>query len=53
MKAKKRPSYIQSATVSNEKALLIREIKEAVESLKLIRQGKLAGMPARELLRQL
>jgi hypothetical protein len=37
--------YVKAKTISEEKALLIEEIKEAVEELKLIRQGKLKGIP--------
>ena len=42
--------YVKTKTLSGEKALLIEEIKEAVDNLKLVRQGKLKGRPARELL---
>ena len=34
-------SYVKARTISDEKALLMEEIKEAVEEMKLIRQGKL------------
>ena len=43
-------SYVKTKLISDEKALLIEEIKEAVEELTLIRQGKLKGIPARQLL---
>ncbi len=46
-------SYVKTTTISNEKALLMEEIKEAVEELKLIRQGKLKGIPAKQLLDEL
>jgi hypothetical protein len=46
-------SYVKVKTISDEKALLIEEIKEAVENLNLIREGKLKGRPARELLDEL
>jgi polyhydroxyalkanoate synthesis regulator phasin len=46
-------SYVKIKTISDEKALLIEEIKEAVENLKLVKQGKLTGRPARELLDEL
>ncbi|MFN3300271.1 MAG: hypothetical protein ACK41Z_08750 [Sediminibacterium sp.] len=45
--------YVKAKTISEEKALLIEEIKEAVEELKLIRQGKLKGIPANQLLVEL
>jgi hypothetical protein len=43
-------SYVKAKTISNEKALLMLEIKEAVEELSMIRQGKLKGVPAKQLL---
>jgi hypothetical protein len=45
--------YVKAKTISEEKALLIEEIKEAVEELKLISQGKLKGIPAKQLLDEL
>lgn len=45
--------YVKAKTISNEKALLMEEIKEAVENLKLVRQGKLKARPAKELLNEL
>jgi len=32
--------YVKTKTISNEKALLIEEFKEAAEEMKLIRAGK-------------
>jgi hypothetical protein len=46
-------SYVKTKTISNEKALLMEEIKEAVDELTLIRQGKLKGISAKELLDEL
>ena len=46
-------SYVKAKTISEEKALLIEDIKEAVEELKLIRQGKLKGISAKQLLDEL
>jgi hypothetical protein len=46
-------SYVKVKTISKEKALLIEEIKEAVENLTLVREGKLKARPARELLDEL
>ena len=34
-------SYVKAKTISNEKAVLMEEIKEAVENLALARRGKL------------
>ena len=45
--------YVKAKTLSNEKALLMEEIKEAVENLRLVRQGKLKARPAKELLDEL
>jgi len=46
-------SYVKAKTISKEKAVLMEEIKEAVEELALIRQGKLQGIPAKQLLDEL
>jgi hypothetical protein len=46
-------SDVKKKTISDEKALLIEEIKEAVHELTLIRQGKLKGIPAKKLLAEL
>ena len=40
--------YVKTVTLSDEKAMLMEEIKEAVEELKLIKQGKLQGIPAKQ-----
>lgn len=45
--------YVKAKTISDEKALLMGEIKEAVENLKLVRQGKLKARPAKDLLKEL
>lgn len=45
--------YVKATTISDEKALLIEEIKEAVDSLKLARQGKLKLKTARALYNEL
>lgn len=39
--------------ISGEKALLMEEIKEAVEELNLIKSGKLKGISAKDLLNEL
>ena len=46
-------SYVKTTTISAEKALLMEEIKEGVENLKFIRQGKLKGRPAKDLLNEI
>ena len=42
-------SYVKAKTISNEKALLMEEMKEAVENLALARKGKLKLKTARQL----
>jgi hypothetical protein len=46
-------SYVKARTISDEKALLIEEIKEAVENLKLVKHGKLKARLAKDLLNEL
>jgi hypothetical protein len=46
-------SFVKVKPISNEKALLMEEIKEAVENVKLARQGKLKPKPLSELLDEL
>jgi hypothetical protein len=46
-------SYVKTKTISNEKAVLMEEIKEAVENLTLARQGKLKLKSARDLYNEL
>jgi hypothetical protein len=46
-------SFVKVKTISDEKALLIEEIKEAVENLELAKNGKLKLKTARELYNEL
>ena len=46
-------SYVKAEPLSEEKALLLKEIKEAVKEMKLIREGKLKARPVKELLDEL
>lgn len=46
-------NFVKAKPLSDEKAELIGNIREAVEELKLVRQGKLKGIPAKELLDEL
>jgi hypothetical protein len=46
-------SYVKTTTISDEKALLLEEIKEAVNNLALVREGKLKARPAQDLLNEL
>jgi len=45
--------FVKTKTISNEKALLMEEIKDAVDELNLIKKGKLKGIPAKQLLDEL
>lgn len=45
--------FVKAKPLSDENAVLIDEIKEAVEDLKLIRQGELKARPARDLIGEL
>ncbi len=46
-------SFVKAKPLSDEKAVLMEDIKEAVENLKLVREGKMKARPARELLDEL
>jgi len=46
-------SYVKAKPLTDEKSLLMEEIKEAVENLKLVLKGKLKARPAKELLDEL
>ena len=45
--------YVKTKTLSEEKAVLIEEIKQAVEEMKLVRAGKLKARPIEDLLNEL
>jgi len=45
--------FVKAKPISNEKALLMEEINEAVENVKLVKQGKLKAKPLNELLNEL
>jgi len=54
MEVLKNFSFVKKATpITNAKAALMQDIREAVEELKLIREGKLKGIPAKDLLNDL
>ena len=46
-------SYVKAKPISDEKALLIGEIKEAVQNLKLVREGKLKARPAKDIITEI
>ena len=45
--------FVKATAISDEKAVLLEEIKHAVDNLSLVRKGKLKARPARELLNEL
>lgn len=46
-------SYVKAKTITDSKALLIEEIKEAVEEMKLIKAGKKKARNAEDFLNEL
>lgn len=46
-------NFVKVKPLSNEKAEIMNNIKEAFEEMELIKQGKLKGTPVRELLDEL
>lgn len=46
-------SFVKAQPLSDEKATLIEEVKEAVGNLKLVKEGKMKARPAKELLDEL
>ena len=46
-------SYVKAQPLTEEKAQLMSEIHQAVDNLKLVREGKLKARPAKELLDEL
>jgi hypothetical protein len=46
-------NFVKVKPLSDEKAELIGNIREAVEELKLAHQGKLKGIPAKDLIDEL
>lgn len=46
-------SFVKTKTISPAKSDLIEEIREAVENLNLVKQGRLKARPAKDLLNEL
>jgi hypothetical protein len=46
-------SFVKLQPITKEKALLLSEIREAVETVNLIKKGKIQGRPAKELLNEI
>lgn len=45
--------YVKTQQLTDEKAELLSDIREAVENLKLVRSGKMKARPAKDLLNEL
>jgi hypothetical protein len=45
--------FVKAKSISPAKARLLEEIKEAVENLNLVKEGKLKARPAKDLLNEL
>jgi polyhydroxyalkanoate synthesis regulator phasin len=43
-------SFVKVRPITNEKALLLSEIREAVETINLVKKGKIQARPAKALL---
>ena len=43
-------SFVKVYPITNEKALLLSEIREAVDNVNLVKKGKMQARPAKELL---
>jgi predicted CoA-binding protein len=46
-------SFVKVQPITNEKALLLSEIKEAVDTVNLIKKGKIQARHAKELLNEI
>ncbi len=46
-------SYVKTKTISESKAEIMQEIKEAVDNLNLVKKGKLKARPAKDLLNEI
>jgi len=46
-------SFVKIKPFTNEKALLLSEIREAVDTLNLVKKGKIQARPAKELLNEI
>ena len=46
-------SFVKARPITNEKALLLQEIKEAIDNVKLVKSGRLQTRSAKALLNEL
>lgn len=45
--------FVKAKTITPTKAQILEELKEAVENMRLVKQGKVKAKPAKELLNEL
>ena len=46
-------SFVKVKPITNEKALLLSEIREAVDTVNLVKKGEIQARPAKELLNEI
>lgn len=46
-------SFVKAETLTSYKAEILKSVKEAAEEVKLVKAGKLKGIPAKDLLNEL
>ena len=46
-------SFVKVKPITNAKAMLLNEIKEAVDTLNLVKKGKIQARPAKDLLNEI
>ena len=46
-------SFVKIRPITSEKALLLNELKEAIDNVNLVKKGKLQARPAKELLNEI
>ena len=46
-------SFVKVESITDEKALLLHELKEAVNTVNLVKKGKLSARPVKQLLNEL
>jgi len=46
-------SYVKTKTITPHKAQVLEELKEAVDNMNLVKEGKLKARPAKDLLNEL
>ncbi len=46
-------SFVKAQPITNEKALLLQELKESVDTVNLVKKGKLSAHSAKDLLNEI